>query len=521
MKPTGKYLKIDECVGSGAYGEVYRCTSPRSKQEYALKVNLKSTNVDFSSNICEMSTMLYFSDHPCIAKICKIQPGDPFEKMKPRKIKNEAYDDTHLILEPADCDLWKKLKQPLPSMRQRKKWFIDLLLGLEFLHSRGVIHRDLKPGNLLIFNNQLKIADFGMVRTLCKYEPFNRNIMTREYRAPEVVTGIGFGDRVDLWSLGCILYEMITGVYYFYIPSRKDNNNQLMNQIISKLPHEFTEEEISWLNSDNHKDSARRHTATEIKIKSEVMTEVKRTFGDSRLVIELIEELLNFDPHKRPSTQEILRGKYASLWNDFEDHIQRVTEFIPPGFPDFNISINRPNSEVDPGRTKSKNSYILISDLVLNLVDRNNLPIKVFFHAIEVFDRLLRICRVSDPAEEDYRGDRFITNNFHACFLSCLYLCIKFFQKDVSFRRIHSWSYLTLKLSKNVDMDFFSDLELQILRRLSFVVYIESVYELMQKSATVKNEELIRRLIRYCEVVRWETTLGTLFTYVCKTESSK
>lgn len=91
-------------------------------------------------------------------------------------------------------------------------YFCDILMGLEYLHIRHVFHRDLKPANLLIDrSDHIKIADFGISLIHTPHKAGSNGFGTVLYSAPEILRGEKFDYKSDIWSLGCVLYEMCMG----------------------------------------------------------------------------------------------------------------------------------------------------------------------------------------------------------------------------------------------------------------------------------------------------------------------
>lgn len=112
---------------------------------------------------------------------------------------------------------YNKNKQNLPIFYVRLFMF-QLMRALEYLHSLGICHRDIKPQNLLIDPDQgvLKLCDFGCAKHLVRGEPSVSYVCSRNYRAPELIFGaIDYTVKIDVWSAGCILGEMLLGRIMF------------------------------------------------------------------------------------------------------------------------------------------------------------------------------------------------------------------------------------------------------------------------------------------------------------------
>nr|XP_051676970.1 serine/threonine-protein kinase NLK2-like [Oryctolagus cuniculus] len=111
-------------------------------------------------------------------------------------------------------DLHKIIVSPQPLSSDHVKVFLyQILRGLKYLHSAGILRRDIKPGNLLVNSNCiLKNCDFGLARVeeLDESRHMTREVVTQYYQAPEILMGSHhYGNDIDIWSVGCIFAELL------------------------------------------------------------------------------------------------------------------------------------------------------------------------------------------------------------------------------------------------------------------------------------------------------------------------
>ncbi|CAI0417125.1 unnamed protein product [Linum tenue] len=130
-----------------------------------------------------------------------------------RPPKKEAFNDVYIVYELMDTDLHQIIRSGQALTDDHCQYFLyQLLRGLRYVHSANVLHRDLKPSNLLLNANcDLKIGDFGLARTTSETDFMTEYVVTRWYRAPELLLNCSeYTAAIDIWSVGCILGEIMT-----------------------------------------------------------------------------------------------------------------------------------------------------------------------------------------------------------------------------------------------------------------------------------------------------------------------
>jgi negative regulator of PHO system len=140
---------------------------------------------------------------------------------------------TLLILEYADMDLKCYLNNNVINQLMIKNIMTQLCLGLSYCHNQYIIHRDLKPQNILIqFRPDItvKIADFGLAVNHQLNKNLSTNVVSLWYRAPEIILNQDYDEKIDIWSLGCIYYELLTNKILF-----KGTEETQLHIILGKL----------------------------------------------------------------------------------------------------------------------------------------------------------------------------------------------------------------------------------------------------------------------------------------------
>ena len=184
--------------GEGTFSEVVKAQDVRSNKFYALKCLKKSyTTIEEVERLREIKALKALSDHPNIVKLHEVL----YHKQSGR---------VSLVLELMDMNLYEMFRSRRSRFPEEKvlRWTFQILLALDFMHDHGVFHRDVKPENLLLVGETLKLADLGSCRGIQSKPPFTEYISTRWYRAPECLLTDGFYSlKMDIWATGCVLFE--------------------------------------------------------------------------------------------------------------------------------------------------------------------------------------------------------------------------------------------------------------------------------------------------------------------------
>jgi len=355
---VGPRYKLIRILGQGSYGEVAQARDLLAErdegggggeEEVPKYVAIKRINKAFEQEVDalrlfrEIHILRRLRGHKCIIQLLDIVP--------PESDNIDEFRDLYLVFEYVDTDLYKLIMSPQYLTTEHIQTFLyQMLTGLKYIHSSSVIHRDLKPANILLNEDcSLKICDFGLARivnseTVAKGSDGNSNasnepniiskstgltrqltkhVVTRWYRAPELILIQPYTSAVDIWSLGCILAELLSmqednvpgyqdrvplfpGGSCYPLSGEGDSNDERLDQlsvILGVIGTPSSEDVESVGNANYYVKSLTKQPSKSLE---SIYPAADRT------VIDLLKMMLQFNPKKRCTTEEALEHEFLS-----------------------------------------------------------------------------------------------------------------------------------------------------------------------------------------------------------------
>ena len=298
-KRLSEFRKVRK-IGEGTYGEVHEALDTANNNRRVAMKKLHIENKDEGIPITALREM-------CILKhLHHENVVDLYEII-------QDVDKIVLIFEYADMDLKKyldKIKGGIKNVKIIQSFTLQILNGLYYCNINRIIHRDLKPQNLLITNDlKLKLCDFGLSRMFSlPMGKMTHEIITLWYRPPEILLGIeNYTTKVDSWSIGCIMAEMITGIPLF--PGDSEIGQLFKIFQLLGTPHEDVWPGVTKLPDYNINFPQWKHQ--DIK----KLKEFKDFDKDG---LDLMDKCLQMDPEKRITIREMLNHPFITKYKEAE-----------------------------------------------------------------------------------------------------------------------------------------------------------------------------------------------------------
>ncbi|KAI0270973.1 kinase-like domain-containing protein, partial [Russula aff. rugulosa BPL654] len=310
-----KRWKLVREMGSGAYGVVISAADEISGETVAIKM---VTRVFAKATLAkralrELALLRHFNNHENITGLIDVDGIA------------ETFNEMYLFMEffhyATKADLHQIIKSGQILTNEHVQYFTyQILRGMKYVHSASVIHRDLKPGNLLVNSDcELKICDFGLSRGYDSSPQdgatqMTEYVATRWYRAPEIMLALRrYDTAIDVWSIGCILGELLLGRPLFkgkdyLIWTLVDQLNKIL-EILGTPSNEVLKRVAS--------ERAQAYVRS-LPIRKKVSFKKLIPHADPQ-ALDLLEKMLSFDSSMRISVTQALAHPWLSSYHDVND----------------------------------------------------------------------------------------------------------------------------------------------------------------------------------------------------------
>lgn len=308
-------------MGAGAYGAVIKALDKKTGENVAIKKLSKIEDIIDGKRILRELRILRLFRHENIISLHNILFHED----------GSGFGEIYLVSNLMEIDLYAVIKNKQTLTDDHVQFIIyQIVRALLYLHSANIIHRDLKPSNILATETcDVQLCDFGLARAIDFSAEENRTeyVVTRYYRAPEIMISHEYTTAVDLWSLGCTMAELMSGHILF----KGENYIQQIKLIIDTLGKP---KDMSFVTNPNAK-----------KFLDSLPSEPKRPLHvvvkyENPEASDLLEKLLEIDPAKRITAAEAIKHPYLKAFHEPTDEpvFEAVADFKFENDPKLTLS---------------------------------------------------------------------------------------------------------------------------------------------------------------------------------------
>jgi len=303
-----KKYDVGRCIGKGAYGIVWKVTERGTGRTGALKkcFDAFQNSTDAQRTFREIMFLQELNGHANIVTLRNV-------------LKAECSEDIYVLFDAMETDLSHVISAGFLTPIHQEYVTYQCLKALKYVHSAGVLHRDLKPSNLLLNSNcHVRLCDFGLARTaMTPGKPtsgadavvLTDYVATRWYRAPELLLGAQYyHEGVDMWSVGCILGEMVSAK-----PILKGRSTMNQLEKIVELTAKPSEEDLRPISSTSPYCKSMMESVGNIRQlpSASILFLVKAPPAARRLILTC----LRFNPDKRPTAEQCLEDPFVEKFH--------------------------------------------------------------------------------------------------------------------------------------------------------------------------------------------------------------
>lgn len=330
--------RVGQPIACGTYSIVYKArdlkgspqsscqiAAPATDPMLAVKRVLKSANTSFIGALAEADMLHRLRHHPYIVTVGRFVFGNIFTQQCSPLVgdlrKGQVDDQINFVFPCAEHNLIQHIAGHPPGTlyyETSMRYFTEIMIGVEYIQGQGIVHRDLKPGNVLIIDGSAQICDFGLSRWHTLQEPTTPNVGTWWYRSPECTLSLEYDYKSDVWSMGCILFELLCGRPWWTDPT--DSPSIVISKILCALPEELDSNTYTKMIGANRKlvidinpaDLLCQRASFEKQLGLTALN-IQHLQADGRYLYSrlctLLAKMLTFDPQDRYSVTQVLNDQ--------------------------------------------------------------------------------------------------------------------------------------------------------------------------------------------------------------------
>jgi serine/threonine protein kinase len=522
-------MKKGNLLGDGTYGTVYSCTDEETGDKYAIKVNIANKKTLFLNSIREVDLLMKLRKHPHIVTLERIAYNSPFDvDIEPMKSVTSRNDNIHFIFQKTTHNLYEYIYkiEHETDYKLLKRYMIQILLATEYMHEHSIIHCDLKPSNILIFEDDVdvlgdkniaQICDFGLSLPYTTQGYQIQDVCTSWYRAPEIILNYPHYDyKSDVWALGCIFFEMIANIQF--LAGSPEHNNNLISKILELLPEEIPTKTMRSLVTSNkfgrkiklfkyatERKTPRKPWLTQLNLSKEKRINFEKNAGNLELFCDLLDEMFQFDWDVRNSVSECINHPF------FDDQRDLINETRRTYYPC--VSLEK-KLYIFPCQER-----IWVKEVALNIYQNKDekkfswYNDRALFQALYLFDRYMMGMFDINNVSFDSGSIANIFNKYDTLlkFYTFLYLSLKYFdvfKSEILFNDVFDQQYRTNAAKLEIEQ-----FESGIVQKMDHDIYRTSVYEAVDNFPSMRLDKslTLKLLETYLNVDKYLQTTPTEF----------